>query len=60
MMQDSTEKPISRLARFYRYTTHAEREALYAEMQLRAAAAQQEIIDKANAIRAAQKTNSPV
>lgn len=60
MMQEPTEKPISRLARFYRYSTPAEREALYAEMQRRAAAAQQEIIDKANAIRAAQKANSQV
>ncbi|BAP45044.1 hypothetical protein NJC40_13200 [Pseudomonas sp. 21LCFQ02] len=60
MMQKPTEKPLARLAQFYKYTSHAEREAFYAEVQRRAAAEQQQIIDKANAIRAAHNTNSPV
>lgn len=60
MMQKPTEKPLSRLAQFYKHTSHAEREAFYAEVQRRAAAAQQEVIDKADAIRAQHANASQV
>lgn len=57
-MQKQSEKSPSRLALFYKHTSSADRMVVYEDVMRQAAAAQQEIIDKANAIRAAAKDSA--